>query len=131
MTTKMGVNDEKQDTICPLLPRPTYDDNEIIEIESSNDNQSVLPVNNNSSQPNGKHVISLDENILKSMTISFEKINYTIGETKNIKSYQKWKNIFSSCKRTLNKQILFDLSGIFTPGMNAILGMCHLYSISK
>jgi hypothetical protein len=127
MTTKMVVNDEKQDTISPLLPRPTYDDIEVIEIESSNDNQSVLPVNNNSFKSNGKHVILLDENIFKSMTISFEKINYIIGQTTNIKSYQKWKKIFSSCKRTRNKQILFDLSGIFKPGMNAILGMCHFY----
>jgi len=113
MTTQMVLNDEKKDIISPLLTRPpTHVDNE----------QSILSIKN--SKINGTQ---FDENIFKSITISFENINYTIGQTTDIKYYQKWKKLFSYCKPIQNKQILFDLSGIFKPGMNAILGIYHLY----
>lgn len=125
MTTKMLVNDESTGSISPLLTRPTHDNDEIIEIEPSNNKQTDLPLKNR--QTNGIHKIPIDENVLKSMIISFDKINYTIGQTTNIKSYHKWKNMFSICKQTLNKQILFNLSGVFTPGMNAILGICFIF----
>lgn len=42
-------------------------------------------------------------------TISFNSINYTIQSKK-------------CCFKTKQKRILYDLSGIFKPGMNAILG---------
>jgi ABC-type multidrug transport system fused ATPase/permease subunit len=119
MTTQMVLNDEKKDIISPLLTRPTHVDNE----------QSVLSIKN--SKINGTYVISFDENIFKSITISFENINYTIGQTTDIKYYQKWKKLFSYCKPIQNKQILFDLSGIFTPGMNAILGIVSSLLMKK
>jgi hypothetical protein len=118
LTAQMVINDEKKDIICPLLTRPTHIDNKI---SPSNHGETVLPIKN--SEMNGTHVIPLNESI----TISFENINYILGQTENIKFYQKWKKIFSYCKQTPNKQILFDLSGVFPPGMNAILGMYHHY----
>jgi len=69
----------KKDIISPLLTRSTHIDNEI---RPSNDNQSVLSVKN--CQMNKTHVISFDENILKSIIISFDRTTY-------IKYYQKWK----------------------------------------
>lgn len=49
-------------------------------------------------------------------TISFNSINYTI-------SSKKWYHYFSSsCGHNHKKQIIYDLSGIFKPGVNAILG---------
>jgi hypothetical protein len=121
MTTNMVINDEKKDIIRPLLTQPTHVDTEIIEIGSSSHDQSILSINNQ--KMNGTYPVSSDDDMFKSATISFEKINYTVGQTTNLKYHHKWKKIFSCCKQTLNKQILFDLSGIFTPGMNAILGM--------
>jgi ATP-binding cassette subfamily G (WHITE) protein 2 len=49
-------------------------------------------------------------------TISFNSINYTIHSTKCYNSF------LASCIKKKQKQILYDLSGIFQPGMNAILG---------
>ena len=46
-------------------------------------------------------------------TITFKSINYTLYSQKNI---------IHSCLKHQEKQILFDLNGIFKPGMNAILG---------
>ncbi|CAF0868985.1 unnamed protein product [Rotaria sp. Silwood1] len=49
-------------------------------------------------------------------TISFDSLNYTI-------SSKKWYNLFSeSCFENQQKQILYNVTGIFKPGMNAILG---------
>lgn len=123
MTTEMCVNDEKKDISSPLLTQLTRVDNEIIEIKSD------LP--DKDSKMNGTHIIPLDENMLKSMTISFENINYTINQGTTIKYFQEWKKIFSSCQQISNKQILFDLSGYFTPGMNAILGYLLFLFIEK
>ncbi|CAF3424351.1 unnamed protein product [Rotaria sp. Silwood1] len=124
MTTKMGAHDEKQNAISPLLTRSTNADNDVIDIESSklysNYNQSSLSLKNRTI--NETDGILFDENAYKTMTISFENINYTVDQTTNIKQWYKWQQIFSCYKQPTKKQILFDLSGIFTPGMNAILG---------
>ncbi|UJR23946.1 hypothetical protein I4U23_026914 [Adineta vaga] len=37
-------------------------------------------------------------------------------------TFVNWSRLISCCKTRLKKQILFNLSGVFTPGMNAILG---------
>ncbi|CAF0981444.1 unnamed protein product [Rotaria sordida] len=122
----MGANDEKQNMISPLLTRSTHAEDGIIEMESStstsysNHNQSIVWLKN--TKINETDEILCDENVFKTITISFEKINYTIDQTTNIKHCYKWQQIFSHNKQTTKKQILFDLSGIFTPGMNAILG---------
>jgi hypothetical protein len=61
----------------------------------------------------------------KSATISFYNINYIIGnETiKNKQCFQWQTEIYPFWKPIPNKQILTDVSGIFKPGMNAILGI--------
>jgi ATP-binding cassette subfamily G (WHITE) protein 2 len=51
----------------------------------------------------------------QSITISFHEINYHVGD----KTKRK---IFSCCKSKPSKQILFNVTGGFSPGMNAILG---------
>ncbi|CAF1110345.1 unnamed protein product [Adineta ricciae] len=51
------------------------------------------------------------------MNISYEKINYLVDQTKD-----NGNRLFSFGKSKSKKQILFDLSGVFTTGMNAILG---------
>jgi ATP-binding cassette subfamily G (WHITE) protein 2 len=51
----------------------------------------------------------------QSITISFHEINYHVGQ----KTKRK---IFPCCKSKTNKQILFNVTGGFSPGMNAILG---------
>ena len=101
----MMIGNETKDIISPLLSRTTHANHDTITIDTKS---------------NGTY----DDNLFKSITISFEKINYTIGRTGNNEHCQK---IFSCWKQTPNKQILFDLSGIFTPGMNAILGIYYLY----
>ncbi|CAF2615040.1 unnamed protein product [Rotaria sp. Silwood2] len=120
----MNAHGEKQNIISPLLRRSTHADNDVIDIESSksysNHNQSISSLKN--TKINQTDIILYDEHENKTMTISFEKINYTIDQTTNIKQWYKWQQIFSCYKQTTKKQILFDLSGIFTPGMNAILG---------
>ena len=45
-------------------------------------------------------------------TLSFHNINYTVGGTRSN----------PCCKRKEGKQILHDVSGVFTVGMNAIMG---------
>jgi ABC-type bacteriocin/lantibiotic exporter with double-glycine peptidase domain len=51
----------------------------------------------------------------QSITISFHEINYYVND----KTKQK---IFSCYKSKPTKQILFNITGGFSPGMNAILG---------
>ena len=105
----MMRGNETKDIISPLLSQTTHANHDTITIDTKS---------------NGTHVVSYDDNLLKSITISFEKINYTIGRTANNGYCQK---IFSCWKQTPNKQILFDLSGVFTPGMNAILGIYFIF----
>ena len=53
---------------------------------------------------------------IQGSTISFSSLNYTIYS-------KKCYNYFlSRCSKTKRKQILYNLTGIFKPGMNAILG---------
>ncbi len=127
-TTKMIVNDENKDMVCPLLTKSTHGNNNNIAVESSqshsNHNPSILSLNN--IKTNQTNVLLSHKNASKSVTISFERINYTINPTTTSQHFLQWRKLLSCCKHTLNKQILFNLSGVFKPGMNAILGMCHL-----
>ena len=53
-------------------------------------------------------------------TLSFHNINYIIGETSKHSSRRK---LYPSFMRPQSgKQILHDVSGVFTAGMNAIMG---------
>lgn len=90
---------DDKETINPLLTKSTHSNNKV----------STIPMTGN-------------ELPFLSATISFENINYTLHPTNNTKCYQKWQNLFSCFNRTINKQILFNLSGVFQTGMNAILG---------
>lgn len=69
--------------------------------------------------PTSNTLVSIDENPLVNppgSTITFLSLNYTIHK-------QKCSNILPLpfCQTT-HQQILYDISGIFKPGMNAILG---------
>lgn len=123
----MVINAEEQCIMSPLLTRLTHTDNETVDIELSKSNlnhvKSISSVN--TSTNNRTYVTSLNEHVFKTTALSFDKINYTIDQVKNIKKYHNWKQIFSCSQQTTTRQILFDLSGIFTSGMNAILGRSY------
>ncbi len=58
-------------------------------------------------------------------TLSFHNINYSVG-TKADSSEQGVKSsIIPCCRSQQAKQILFNVSGQFTNGMNAILGKIY------
>ena len=104
-TDIMEETDEKKNIIIPLLQTTT------------------TPLHNhiiNSNEQNSSIDIPKD----KPITISFQNINYVIGnETiSNEKSFQWQMKTFPIWRPTPSKQILTNISGIFTSGMNAILG---------
>jgi hypothetical protein len=122
MTTLIEANDEKEDIVFPLLKTtiPLYND---IHISESNNYQYDLIDTNK--QRNKSVEISLNKIQFKPITISFYNINYIIGnETIKNKQCLHWQTeLFPFWKSIPTKQILSDVSGIFTPGMNAILGI--------
>jgi len=91
-------DDENKDIIFPLL-------------------KTTTPISNG---------ITINESSLidKSVTISFSNINYIIGNEKIKKKqfFQCQMELFPFWKSIQSKQILNNISGIFPPGMNAILG---------
>lgn len=50
------------------------------------------------------------------MILSFEKINYLIENSTNLSYF------YRQCQLIQRKEILKNVSGIFGPGLNAILG---------
>jgi hypothetical protein len=53
------------------------------------------------------------------VSILFEKISYAIDE----RTYARWRTTpLPCCDSTSHKQILSNVSGVFPPGLNAILG---------
>jgi len=52
--------------------------------------------------------------------ISFHNINYFVNDTKAGMKCKNWCS--SSVANKSDKQVLFDFSGVFRPGMNAIMG---------
>ena len=104
MKTHPLVDDEKENIVLSLLRQvgSVHDNIAFIEsIPSEFTNQQNLPLSNN-----------LNSQLI---TISFHDINYQVNQTSKGK-------IFSCCKTKPRKQILFNVSGGFSPGMNAILG---------
>ncbi|CAF0761647.1 unnamed protein product [Rotaria sp. Silwood1] len=129
MTTLIVTNDEKEDIVYPLLKTttttPVYNDIIIIEstqLDSINHHQHDLVVNNKEKEKSTE--ISFNQNEFELVTISFYNINYIIGnKTVKNKSSTRWRTkIFPFWNPIPSKQILTDVSGVFTPGMNAILG---------
>ena len=59
-------------------------------------------------------MISLEKSHINGSTISFQSLNYKMSLTKC--------SDYLCSKKSKSKEILYDLSGIFQPGMNAILG---------
>ena len=139
MTTLIQENDEKDSVVVPLLKTSTSVYN------GSGMSQSTLA--DSDEQHHHHHhpaydlivkkkeidksiEISLDKREFKPATISFDHINYIIG-SENVKNRQScsWQTeAYPFWKAIPSKQILTDVSGIFTPGMNAILGMFSIYS---
>jgi hypothetical protein len=113
MTTLVVTNDEKENIVVPLLKN---DDITITE-SNSNNHQDELTSTNKEDQQSIE--ISLYDSEFKPVTISFYNINYTIGH-QTVK-----RETFPCCRSIPRKQVLSDVSGIFTSGMNAILGMLY------
>lgn len=122
MTTLIEREDEKKDLFFPLLETTTESFSNNINLNESSNKQIDKSVE-----------ILVENNLFKPITISFYNINYVIGnKTINNKQNFQWKNqIFPFCNSIPMKQILTNVSGIFPPGMNAILGRCIIYFISK
>ncbi|CAF1548836.1 unnamed protein product [Adineta ricciae] len=101
MNTLIEVNREKEDTVFPLLKTQNFVNHQHNSVNMITNQQEFLPT-----------------------TITFSNINYTVGNEKlQSKVLPPWNaNVLSFWKSTLHKQILTDVSGIFPPGMNAILG---------
>lgn len=101
MNTLIEVNHEKEDTVFPLLKPQNVVNHQDKPVNMATNQQEFLPT-----------------------TITFSNINYTIGNEKfQSRKLHPWNaNVLPFWKSTLHKQILTDVSGIFTPGMNAILG---------
>jgi hypothetical protein len=97
MKTHPLDDDEKENIVLSLLRQvgSVHDNIEFVESTPSE-------LTNNRTNP---QIIS----------ISFHEINYYIGQ----KTKRK---IFRCCKSKPRKQILYNISGGFSPGMNAILG---------
>ena len=81
--------------------------------------------NENSSQTTTKPPI-------QSTPISFHHIDYYVGSQQENSSFQRFRQkIFPFCKLTPRKQILCDVTGQFTFGMNAILGRVEIFVFQK
>lgn len=113
-TTFTKETNEKEHVIIPLLETTPH----------------VNHLINSNEQEQTKEFVEvpLDNNQLKSVTISFRNVSYIIGnEIVSKKNTFQWQmQSFPYWKPMPSKQILTNVSGIFPPGMNAILGRCVL-----
>lgn len=105
-TLRENQNNENKDLIFPLLKTTENNSNQI----SNNNNNIENSIN-----------ILIENHILKPITISFDNINYVIQN----------KQLFHFYQKLPTKQILTNISGIFPPGMNAILGRIFLFTKKK
>lgn len=103
----MDQTDEKKNIIIPLLQTTT------------------TPLHNSN-----QHNYTIDIHKDKPITISFQNINYVIGneDIAKEKSFQWPTKTFPFWRSTPPKQILTNISGIFTSGMNAILGKSFFFN---
>jgi hypothetical protein len=136
MKTLIETNDEKEDIVLPLLKPtiPVYNDITITEttlLDSNNHQYNLVETNNKQIEKSVE--ISFDKSEFTRVTISFYNINYIIGDERiKTNQYLLWQTkIFPCWKPIPSKQILTNVSGIFTPGMNAILGRFLSQSIMK
>ena len=102
----MEETNEKENIIIPLLQT-----------------SPTTPHVSHSNEQN--YSIDIPQEESKSVTISFHHINYVIGnEIVSKKNSFQWQmETFPFWKPIPSKQILSNISGIFPPGMNAILGI--------
>jgi len=131
MTTLIGEDDEGRDIVFPLLKTttttPFSNDTSIsqsTQLDSNNHHQYELIDSNKEKSVE----ILFDKNVFKPVTISFCNINYIIGNerVKTNQFFQCQTEIFPFWKSIPSKQILTNVSGIFPPGMNAILGISFI-----
>jgi hypothetical protein len=112
MTT--NVQDE---SVVSYLPR------RVCSITDDQNLALAIPVDNEEGQASTS---LLDVNDTSDeITLSFHQINYTVGESTRVKADSKIQ-LLSFCRSTAVKQILFNVSGEFKTGMNAILGMISI-----
>lgn len=132
MTTLTIENNEKEDIVFPLLQTtaPEYNNCAMNLSEPLNAKRTCneYDITDNDAHINVSVENSLNKSEFKSVTISFDRINYTIADQKGgYKMLSRWQTkIFPGWKRTPRKQILTNVSGVFTPGMNAILGIMFI-----
>ena len=99
-------------------------------IANYSEQRSICESNQNlqhrhSSEPQNriqKHV-SMDS--ISKGTLSFYNISYTVGGRQENGRWKNWQPSFMKSKP--KKRIIDDVSGIFTSGMNAIMGKTHYF----
>ena len=110
MKTHPLVENEKEDGVVLSLLR---------QVGSCHDNIAfvdTIPTETSNADSNRHPPIStVDRNNTPMISISFHEINYHVGKTPR-------RRIFRCCKPKPRKQILHNITGGFSPGMNAILG---------
>jgi len=115
MKTHPLADDGKENIVLPLLQQVGSVHDNIAFVESTpselinNQTTSIPPVNLNT------QISTINGTNPQSKSISFHEINYSIGQKTK-------RTIFRCCKPKPRKQILYNISGGFSPGMNAILG---------
>ncbi|CAF1318829.1 unnamed protein product [Rotaria sordida] len=111
METHKLVDGDKENIVLSLFRQVGSVHDNIAFVESIpsdlSNNQNISFANNYNSQ--------ISKINSQSISISFHDLNYEIGHIKKRK-------IFSCCKLKPRKQLLLNISGSFSSGMNAILG---------
>jgi len=121
MKTQPLADDEKENIVLSLLRQVGSVHDNIAFVEST---PSELPNNRTTSFSSinlNSQISTINRTNPQIISISFHEINYYIGQ----KTKRK---IFRCCKSKPRKQILYNISGGFSPGMNAILGK-YIYII--
>lgn len=115
MRTHPLVDDEKENIVLSLLRQVGSVHDNIAFAESIPSELTNGSLSNNFNSQFSTINLPTNRNNPQSISISFQNINYSIGQIKKRK-------IFTCCKSEPRKQILCNVSGGFSSGMNAILG---------
>lgn len=115
MKTHPLADDEKENIVLSLLRQVGSVHDNIAFVDSLTSELTNISLLDNLNSQISTINFTTNRNNLQSISISFHDINYYIGQIKKSK-------IFPCCKSKPRKQILCNVSGGFSPGMNAILG---------
>ena len=123
MKSHRFVDHEKNAISLSLLNQVGSAHDNMAFIKSTLELNHLPTVPDSSSSHHRNHHSTTNKTDIQSTSISFHQINYHVGSQKrNSYLHRFQRKIFPCCKSSSSKQILFDVNGAFTSGMNAILG---------